>query len=75
MRDYPHIKMSRYRFLRKRQKSIRRMKKALRTLRLGCALRLAFDGTFAFQDAALNADWAVKEMSSIIDKCIKEETR
>ena len=75
MKKYPHVKMSRLKFLQQRQKSIRQMKKALRTLCSGSALTGMFDGTFAFYRTVNHTRRFVQEMGSIIDACIEQETQ
>jgi len=51
MRAYKFVTETRREFIREKRRTLKKVKKAVEELRLGCALYKAFDDTAAFQHA------------------------
>ncbi len=65
MKAYSHIKRTRREFIREKRRSLKKAKKALNELRLGCACKDIFDGTFAFEKAVIQMQVALDKMNKI----------
>jgi len=59
------MKKTRREFIREKRRSLKKLKKTLYDVRMGCALHEMFDGTQDFYYAFLQAEKAYKEMDRI----------
>ncbi len=59
------MKIIRREFIREKRRSLKKAKKILDELRMGCALRDLFDGTGSFCDAVYSMQYAIEKMDKI----------